>query len=293
MAHNARPMHIKEIASYFPDKPESTIRGRLYRELKDRCEKVARGVYLFLDGEGSAVVVEGDGRNLSIFDDESIDAIVTDHPWEDIKSNSGTNRNFVSGYEETTFRYNLEDFKEKARILKPGGFLVEILPAENESNFKYLYEIKMMAEKCGLLYFSKVPWKKGVRVWNTGRKSKNTEDIMFFTKGKARSLRPDKQRGGNRKMSGTAYLLPTEFDFQPASPQKRIHQAEKPVELYEAILEAITLPGEIVIDQAAGSGNLGRAAMRRGRIAVLFEILKENVKKIRENLSIQEIPLMC
>ncbi|WP_145949648.1 DNA methyltransferase [Paenibacillus sp. Y412MC10] len=68
-------------------------------------------------------------------------------------------------------------------------------------------------------------------------------------------------------------------------------QAEKPVELYEAILEAITLPGEVVIDQFAGSGNLGKAAMRRGRIAVLFEILKENVKKIRDNLSIPELQL--
>lgn len=93
-------------------------------------------------------------------------------------------------------------------------------------------------------------------------------------------------------MSGTAYMLPTEFDFQPASPKARIHQAEKPVELYEAILEAVTLPGEIVIDQFAGSGNLGRAALRRGRIAILFEIIKKNVDKIIDNLSVQELPLL-
>lgn len=113
---------------------------------------------------------------------------------------------------------------------------------------------------------------------------------MFFVKRKARSLRHDKQRGGS--MSGTAYMLPTEFDFQPASTKKKIHQAEKPIELYEAILEAITLPGEVVIDQFAGSGNLGRAALRRGRIAILFEIIKNNVDKIIENLSVQELPLL-
>ncbi|MNE97981.1 putative methyltransferase [compost metagenome] len=83
-------------------------------------------------------------------------------------------------------------------------------------------------------------------------------------------------------------MLPTEFDFEPISPKKRIHQAEKPIELYEAILEAITRPGEMVVDQFAGSGNFGRAAMRKGRIAVLFEILKENVDKIVNRLSIPE-----
>ncbi|WP_240416644.1 DNA-methyltransferase [Paenibacillus periandrae] len=290
MERNARPMNIKEIASYFPSKPESTIRGRLYRELKESCQRVSRGVYTFLSNDGAAFVVEGDGRDLSPFDDHSIDAIVADHPWYDPVSNSGRNRHFDSSYENTSFRYNTDDFREKARVLKPGGFLVEILPAENENNYKYLYELKIMAEQCGLLYYSKVPWKKGNYILNTGRKSKNTEDILFFVKGKARSLRIDKQRGG--KMSGTAYMLPTEFDFQTKPSKKRIHQAEKPIELYEAILEAITEPGEVVIEQFSGSGNLGRAALRKGRIAILFEILKENVKKIRDNLGVPELPLL-
>ncbi|MEK5183293.1 hypothetical protein [Paenibacillus sp. FSL P4-0288] len=158
MERNGRPMHIKEIASYFPDKPESTIRGRLYRYLNDRFKRVDRGVYMVLSGEGAAYVIEGDGRNLSAFENESVDAIITDHPWKDDTANKGTNRNFDSSYEDTSFRYTLNDFKEKARVLKEGAFLVEMLPAENESNFKYLYEIKMMAEEVGLLYYAKVPW---------------------------------------------------------------------------------------------------------------------------------------
>ncbi|RRJ54637.1 site-specific DNA-methyltransferase [Paenibacillus oralis] len=286
---NGRPMHIKEIATYFPDKPESTIRGRLYTNLKKRFERVSRGVYMLLSEDGAAFVVEGDGRNLSAFEDESVDAIVTDHPWKDEVSNKGTNRVFDKTYDHTSFLYTIEDFKEKARVLREGAFLVEILPAENENNWKYLFKIKAMAEAVGLNYYAKVPWKKGKCVYNTGRKSKNSEDIMFFVKGKARPLRPDKQRGG--WMSGTSYMLPTEFDFEPIPPKKRIHQAEKPVELYEAILEAITLPGEVVVDQFAGSGNLGRATMRKGRIAVLFEILKKNVSRMIQNLSIPELTL--
>ncbi|MFC5402324.1 DNA-methyltransferase [Cohnella soli] len=288
MRRSGRAVTIKEISNHIPDKPETTIRGRLYNNLERRFKRVTRGVYMLIDG--AALVVQGDGRDLSILDSSSVDGLVTDHPWRDDKSNSGSNRRFDKTYDQTSFRYTLEDFKEKARVLKPGGFLVEVLPAENENNWKYLYEIKCMAEQVGLRFYAKVPWRKGEFVYNTGRKSKNTEDIMFFTKGRARCLRPDVQRGG--LMSGTAFMLPTEFDFAPKAPHLRIHQSEKPVELYEAILEAITLPGEVVVDSFAGSGNLGKAAINRGRIAILFELLKENVTKILDNLAPQHSPAL-
>ena len=84
-------------------------------------------------------VINGDGRDLSFLEDGSIDCIITDHPWLDEKANKGGNRNFAK-YD--TFEYTLEDFKEKARVLKDGCFLVEMLPAENATNFDYLYKIK-------------------------------------------------------------------------------------------------------------------------------------------------------
>lgn len=285
-----RPAHIKEIHEHIEDKPESTIRGRLNEGVSNEFfVRVARGVYWFAseNGEGGVLVVPGNGRDLSMFEDASIDAIITDHPWEDPKSNKGGCRNFDNTYDK--FRYNIFDFVEKARVLKDGHFLAEILPAENENNYKYLYEIKQMAEKCGLVYYAKVSWKKGTFVSNTGRKSKNTEDVMFFTKGKARNLRPDKKKmkneGGLHYMSGTTEMLPTMFDYQPTHISQRIHQAEKPIELYEAILEYITMPGEIVIDQFAGSGNLGVASVNKNRFAVLFEILQENIEKMCDRLS--------
>lgn len=80
----------------------------------------------------TCVLVEGNGRDLSFLSDESIDLIINDYPW-DCDSNRGGNRNFVN-YE--TFTYTLEDFQEKARVLKNGSFLVEMLPAENEKTMK-------------------------------------------------------------------------------------------------------------------------------------------------------------
>lgn len=268
------------------DKPNTTIRGRIYDNLGIKFERVSKGVYRALDN--NCVLLEGNGRDLSFLDDESIDAIVTDHPWDDKKSNKGGDRNFANSY--NCFNYTKEDFKEKARVLKDGAFLVEVFPAENENNFKYLYKCKIMAEEAGLFYYAKVPWKKGSFISNTGRKAKNTEDLMFFTKGKARSLRIDakKSKANNKEcfMSGTNKMLPTEFDVDTTKRSEKIHQSEKPSTLWTSVLEYITREGEIVLDQFAGSGSLGEAAMLINRKCILIEILKENVEKIKNRLNL-------
>ena len=201
----------------------------------------------------------------------------------DIKSNKGGTRAFAV-YD--CFKYTLDDFKEKARVLKDGCFLVEVLPAENENNYEYLYHIKQYAKEAGFIYYSKVAWKKGTFVSNTGRKAKNTQDIMIFSKGKARNMRIDTKRteqtGKLTYMSGCKGMLPTMFDVQPVSKKNRIHQSELPVSLCEQILEFLTYEGEVVLDSFAGSGAVGEAALNLKRNCILIEILKDNIEKIKK-----------
>ena len=272
---------LKDAYKQNTDKPKETVRARIYDNLGISFERVTKGIYKTIRGDETCVVIEGDGRNLSFLEDSSIDCILTDHPWLDNKSNQGGDRKFA---EYDCFKYSLQDFKEKARVLKDGCFLVEILPAENENNFDYLYQIKKYAEHCGLLYYSKVTWKKGDFVSNTGRKSKNSQDIMIFSKGKARNMRLDMKRtsqtGVKHYMSGTSKMLPTMFDVSPVSRKDKIHQSELPVSLCEQILQYVTYEGEIVLDSFAGSGVVGEAALNTKRNCVLIEILHENIKKI-------------
>jgi len=277
---------LKDAYSEYSDKPKETVRARIYDNLGIKFERIGKGLYKTIDGDESCVLIEGDGRDLSMLEDSSIDCILTDHPWLDKKSNRGGDRNFAT-YD--CFKYTLDDFKEKARVLKEGCFLVEIFPAENENNFDYLYQIKKYAEECGLLYYSKVTWKKGGFVSNTGRKSKNSQDVMIFSKGKARPLRLDvkktRETGIEQFMSGTTKMLPTMFDVPPVASKDKIHQSELPLSLCEQILKFVTLQGEIVLDSFAGSGVVGEAALNLKRNCILIELDHKNVIKIRDRFA--------
>ena len=241
-----------------------------------------------MDNDNRITMMYGDGRALSAIADASIDAIITDHPYEDRRSLKGGCRDFAN-YE--LFLYTQEDFNEKARVLKDGGFLVEFFAEENACNYDYIYNCKKMAESAGFKYYCTVPWVKGTFVANTGRKAKNTEQVVIFSKGRPRKLRPDKQRGG--MMSGVAGMLPIAFNFQPKPVKKKLHKAEKPVELLESIISYVTLPGEIVLDQFAGSGNLGIAAALMNRQAILIEkdwgIFRRMSENVSSNLALEDV----
>ena len=285
---------LKDAYAACPEYPTDSIRGRIYENIGTKFERVRRGVYV--TKEADCILIEGNGRYLSFLEDASIDCIITDHPWEDKKANKGGNRNF-SKYE--TFKYTVDDFKEKARVLKDGSFLVEVIPNENESNFDYLYQLKKMAQEAGFEYYCKVPWQKGTFKSNTGRCVKDREDLMIFSKGKARALKWDKQRGldenGNptRRMSGTNGMLPAEFNVQPPSKKEQICQSEKPSALFEQLLQYITLENEVVLDQFAGSGSVGQACINTNRKCILIEKAKECVDKIVERLGMNCVSVVA
>lgn len=294
-----------------------SIRARIYEGVeKGLFEKVSRGVYKVTSqingNRNDCLLINGDGRDLSMIPDNSIDGIITDHPYDLSKALTGGNRKFAS-YE--LFKYNQKDFEEKQRVLKDGAFLVEFLPEESEINYKYLFEIKDMAIKSGFKYFAKVPWKKGDFVANTGRKSKNVEDVMIFSKGEPRTLKLDAKKNieiatknnidikGKTSsevrdipinkgfdvcyMKGTNGMLPTTFDYQPRGKNDKVMEAEKPVELLESIISYISNPFETLLDQYAGSGNFVVACLNTNRNSIAIEKDEVMFNKMVENIQSQ------
>ena len=293
---------------------DSSIRARIYEGIDlGIFKRISRGVYKverqLKNEKTTCLLINGNGRDLSFIKDKSIDGIITDHPYELLKSLKGGNRKFAT-YE--LFKYEKKDFEEKQRVLKDGAFCIEFLPEENEQNYEYLYEIKKMAVDSGFKYFAKVPWIKGNFVANTGRKSKNSEDIMFFSKGEPRSLKLDakkniaiaKENGLDVKgmdsvsikewlqcnnlpvmyMKGTNGMLPKSFDFQPRNRKEKVMEAEKPVELLESIIEYISLPNELLLDQFGGSGNFSIACANKNRDSIVIEKNVETFNKMVNNI---------
>lgn len=285
---------LKEAYRAVPAAKEHSVRAKIYEGIKSGTfHRVSRGVfsvtYVSPDNtENTCILIQGDGRDLSFLPDESIDCIVTDHPYAIKTQLKGGNRDFAS-YD--LFQYSEHDIQEKARVLKPGCFLVEFLPEESAENFAYLTAIKETMLRNGLQYYAKVPWQKAGFVANTGRKSKDTEDMLFFTKGKARNMRPDAKKdkaepGVLHYMSGAAGMLPTRFAYAPPSKSERIHQAEKPLDLLRAVLRYVTFPGELVLDQFAGSGVLGEACALEHRDSILIEKDAKTVGVIVDRLGL-------
>jgi len=299
------------------DVKEPSIRARIYEGVeKGLFKKISRGVYRTSKDGCECLLINGDGRDLSMIPSNSIDAIITDHPYA-LSTNKGGNRDFTSSY--SCFQYNEKDFQEKFRVLKQGAFLVEFLPEESGGNWEYLTKIKNIAKESGFLYYAKVSWIKGNQINNTGRKSSNCEDILFLSKGKARELRLDTKKnmrelseaGINAKglsseeiknklkdnnlpvhyMSGTNGMLPTSFIYEPPSKQDRIHQSQKPKELYSAIERYITKEFEWVLDQFAGACSLGEASLEINRNSILFEIDSDMVDAVKKHYENNDISL--
>lgn len=291
-----------------------SIRARIYEGVeKGIFTKISRGVYKVtkqVEGKNNTcLLINGDGRDLSMIQDKSIDGIITDHPYDLQKALTGGNRKFAK-YE--LFRYEDKDFKEKHRVLKSGAFLVEFIPEESEVNYEYLYKIKEMAKDNGFKYFAKVAWKKGNFISNTGRKSKNVEDVMIFSNGEPRSLKLDAKKNLETAknnnldtkgmssyevrdmlqennldvayMKGTNGMLPTAFDYQPKNSKDKIIEAEKPVELIEEIIEYISKPYETLLDQYAGSWNFVIACYNKNRNGIAIEKDNEMFGKMKDNV---------
>jgi site-specific DNA-methyltransferase (adenine-specific) len=278
-----------------PNTPHPSVRARIYENLNVLFERIDKGVYKTITNNQEAILIEGDGRDISFIKDQSVDCIMTDHPWDDKKSNRGGSRNFTT---YKTFKYNQHDFDEKARVLKPGHFLIEFIPNENANNYEYLHEIKSMAKNSGFKYYAKIPWKKGTFVANTGRTAKNTEDVMIFTKGKAMALRPNakknKQTGTTDNfMSGAKAMMPTCFDYQPPRKKDRLHPSEKPVDLLQAILSYVTNNYDIVLDQFTGSGSSMIAAIKNHCKVIGIELSHTYCEKIKNRFKENNLPLIA
>ena len=263
------------------DTVHDSARAIIYRH-DETFKRVCKGVYMLKGEKSSSLLINGDGRSLQEIEDNSIDCIITDHPWEDKKAHKSGNQKHFADY--STFKYELSDFEAKARVLKDGAYCVEFLPIESATNYEYLYEIKKMAKQCGLEYYTHCIWRNAPEgTINTGKTTKGVQQLVIFSKGKPRKL---SREGVNGYQSRE--ILNYEITMLLKNSEKH-HQAEKPVELYEYLIHNLTEEQDVCLDQFGGACNMLKAAINTNRFAIVYELSKEFVTKAVERFGAKKL----
>lgn len=96
----------------------------------------------------------------------------------------------------------------------------------------------------------------GIGPWQTEGFQRRYELILFATKGQA----------------GLRAPMPDILQHRRVDPKFRVHGAQKPTSLLESLIDATTIPGDLIIDPFAGSGSTLVAARSRSRRAVGIEL---------------------
>lgn len=333
--------------------PDVEVRSVIYRN-SEFIRTEQKGVWTFNCGESTGTLIQGDGRIMKEISDNYAEIIITDHPWKvDGKLySSGNNKGFVDDYKDTCFNYTLEDFKQKSRVLKENGILVEFMPEMQGDNYKMHMNLLNLAEQTGFKLFTTIDYIREGESVNTGRKQKGTGTLYIFTKGEPPLIRPNNmaikqkiffpiansnpfatygeilekiielgiedfprdfietkikptevswKRFSSQLanlikstdtdvvfkeeycMRGLRYMLPAIFSI---SKEKKEHQAQKPKSLLKKLLHAVSLPGQIIIDQFGGSGIIAKALgeIKRKREIIIYEILDKYIFGDKDNI---------
>lgn len=229
-------------------------------------------------------------------DDKSIDCVICDVPY-------GTTRchwDSIIPFEPM--------WKQIKRVIKDNGAILlfssqpftSALIMSNPKMFKYEW-IWQKTHPKGHLNAKKMPMRAH-------------ENIEVFYK-KPPIYNPQITHGHKRKVANTNYIRESDGDscygrevrntsydstdrypldvqvFSNANQNNKIHQTQKPVEIYEYFLKTYTNKGDTALDFAAGSMTLAIAAINTGRNYICFEkdedIFVLGSQRVKEHLEQQ------
>jgi len=231
------PKHLQEIYSEFNNQKPSTIRGRLNENVDKAFKRIARGIYLAVEGDAKALIIEGDSWEvIKEFDDNSIDAIITDSGYTclnkhyEVGSSRQRNREKDIGFETRDIDKDLLD--QLLRILKPGGHFFSFLPADAKDTIDYNNRFIQLAIESGFSFNKRFIWDK-VQI-GMGYNGRNRyEQVIFLSK-------------GDRTMPHDLGI-PDVLSHKRIDPDRRMHPAEKPVELIKDIMRFCTRKKDVVL----------------------------------------------
>jgi site-specific DNA-methyltransferase (adenine-specific) len=219
-------------------------------------------------------------KHMTNLDTESIDLILTDPPYNTTESSWDKNIDFN------------RLFTEYRRVLKPTGSIVMTVV--------FPFAAKLIIDNIDIFKYD-VVWIKSKTTNFANAKNKpmrKHENILIFSKGTTANgshrkmtynpqglVKIDKKITNNRTKKsnigirdnyiGNKYIQEytnypnTLLDFKSVS--NTIHPTEKPIELFEYIINTFSNEGEIILDTFSGSGTTAIAAINTNRRFIAIE----------------------
>ena len=224
--------------------------------------------------------------------DGSVDMILADLPYQTTQCRWDT----IIPFEPLWEQYK--------RIIKPNGAIVltaqqpftSALIMSNSKMFRYEW-IWLKNSGSGFLNASKMPMKKheNILVFYKKLPTYNPQNLLkvdkiiktrkTFSKNTALGNIGVKNLGKEYLSKATNFPISVQF----CEEEKGLHPTQKPVALFEYLIKTYTDEGDLVLDNVAGSGTTGIAAMNTNRNFILMEQEPEYVEIIKKRLAENEV----
>ena len=252
-------------------------------------------VPLYFETEESQLVLGDSFKILTKMEPESVDMIFADPPyflsndgitcqggkmvsvnkgsWDKL-SESGT------GVEEK-HKFNRKWIKLCKKVLKPNGTIWISGTMHN------IYSVGMALEQEGFKIINNITWQKTNPPPNLACRcfTHSTETILWAQKNDKKShhffnyeLMKTLNAGKQMKDVWTGSLT------KPSEKKCGKHPTQKPEYLLERIIQASTVPGDIVLDPFCGSGTTGVVANRLGRNFIGIDLSEEYLQITKKRL---------
>jgi len=243
-------------------------------------------------------LINGDARDLSFLDDESVHLVVTSPPYWNLKryNENPDQMGHIQDYE--TFLRELEKvWKQVFRVLVLGGRLVcvvgDVCVARRDFGRHLVFplhaDICVICRRIGFDNLNPIIWHKianaSYEVVNGSKFLGKPYEPNAIIKNDMEFILMQRKPGGYRKPSeaqrDTSRISKDEFDrwFQqiwniPGASTKQ-HPAPFPLELAKRLVRMFSFTGDTVLDPFCGSGTTMIAAFRTGRNSIGVEIEPE------------------
>lgn len=277
----SQALNLEKMIKLFPEIGEAKTKAQALNLAKAKAKSITRAVDVSQRPEVYAEVTEkiwlGDSVQLiKEIENEAFDLVLTDPPFginydAHVAGTVGEENSYIDTVEK--YEYILSMLPDVYRVLKPDSFLVWFF------GMTWYQPVKDKMRAAGFIV-DEIPimWDR-----SDGRCFTNVPN-HYFTKGYDVAFHAFKGDPHIVKKN-----LSNVLRFPPVETKDRDLVVERPVEMYQEIIERLTIPGQSVVDFFVGSGSVTAAAARSKRDYLGIELDPNRranaIQKTRANIA--------